>query len=85
MRTCMVGNVIKANWSKVCSPVQYGGLGISNLEQFARAFWLGWLWFKWRTPEKSWIGTETPCNELNKDLFVASTKVQIGDEKKGSF
>lgn len=85
MRTCMVGNVIKANWSKVCSPVQYGGLGISNLEQFARAFWLGWLWFKWRTPEKSWIGTETLCNELNKDLFVASTKVQIGDEKKGSF
>lgn len=81
----MHGGKCKVNWLKVCSPVRYGGLGVPNLEKFARALRLRWLWFEWRMPEKPWIGTETPCDELDKDLFAASTRVQIGDGQKASF
>lgn len=33
----MHGGKCKVNWLKVCSPVRYGGLGVPNLEKFARA------------------------------------------------
>jgi len=33
-----------------------GGLGILNLERFARALMLRWLWHEWVSPEKTWVG-----------------------------
>ena len=32
------------NWSKVCSPIQYGGLAIQNLRYFNEALLGKWLW-----------------------------------------
>jgi hypothetical protein len=32
------------NWSKVCSPISEGGLGIRNLRTFNRALLGKWLW-----------------------------------------
>ncbi len=81
----MHGGKCKINWPKVCSPVYYGGLGVPNLENFARALRLRWLWYEWKAPNKPWIGTETPCDELVKELFAASTKVTIGDGRKAHY
>lgn len=75
----MHGGKCKVNWTKVCSPIWYGCLGVPNLEKNARALRLRWLCFEWRTLEKPWIGSKTPCDDLDKDLSAASTRIQIGD------
>jgi hypothetical protein len=36
------------------------------------------------SPEKAWIGTETPCNEKDRHLFGAWTSVSVGDGHKTS-
>jgi hypothetical protein len=41
-----------------------------------------WLWNEWNHEAKPWAGLGTPCTTLDKDLFAAATKVDIGDGKK---
>jgi hypothetical protein len=63
----------------------YGGLGVPNLEKFARALRLRWLRYEWKAPNKPWIRTETLCDDLDKELFAVSTRVVIGDGRKANF
>ena len=79
------GGKCKVAWSKVCRPKNYGGLGILDLEKFARALRLRWLWFEWVSPDKSWVGLETHNDQLDRDLFNVATKVTIGNGLKASF
>ena len=62
-----------------------GGLGILNLWKFATALRLRWLWFEWSATPKPWVGLGTPCDEADRDLFVACTTVKIGDGSKALF
>ena len=55
-----------------------GGLGILDLEKFARALRLRWLWFEWTAPEKPWVGLETPNDDTDRELFNAATAVPLG-------
>lgn len=61
------------NWTAVCKPKPLGGLGILNLEKFARALRLRWLWYEWKEENKPWINMEIPCDEMDRNLFRAST------------
>ena len=79
------GGKCKVNWELVCKPKIFGGLGVLNLEKFATALRLRWLWFEWADPPKTWMGMETPCSNSDRDLFSASTIVTIGDGKKAKF
>lgn len=36
--------------------------GILDLDKFARALRLRWLWFRWECPNKPWVGTPPPCD-----------------------
>nr|AAV43932.1 hypothetical protein [Oryza sativa Japonica Group] len=38
----------KINWTQTRVPTASGGLGILNLEKFARALRLRWLWYEWK-------------------------------------
>lgn len=38
------------------------------MELFSRALHLRWLWF-WTDTEQPWVGTETPCYGVDKQLF----------------
>jgi hypothetical protein len=38
-----------------------------------------WLWYQWSEPDRPWVGMEVPCNELDKQLFRASTVVTVGN------
>lgn len=73
------GAKCKVNWESVCRPTDLGGLGVLDLATFARALRLRWLWFEWSEPSKMWIGMDNPCDELDRDLFYASTRITIGN------
>lgn len=83
--TSVSGGKCKVCWTKVCRPKNLGGLGILDLDKFARALRLRWLWLEWVAPEKPWVGLETPNDETDRTLFNAATKVSIGDGRKASF
>jgi hypothetical protein len=42
------------NWPTTCLPKEKGGLGISDLERFARALRLRWLWFQWKQKDRGY-------------------------------
>lgn len=73
------------NWPTSCRPKIKGGLGILDLERFARALRLRWLWFQWREKGRAWNKLEIPCDARDIDLFAASTIVTIGDGKTAKF
>jgi hypothetical protein len=54
-----------------CRPKNLGGLGVLNLDQFARALRMRWLWYKWTKPDKPWNSTAIPCGQLDRNLFMA--------------
>jgi hypothetical protein len=70
------------NWPMTCRPKEKGGLGILDLERFARALRLHWLWFQWKHTERAWNGLDLPVDRRDKELFATSTVVTIGDGKK---
>jgi hypothetical protein len=79
------GGKCKVNWQKVCRPKELDGLGVLDMEKFSRALRLRWLWYEWTAPEKPWVGTETPNDASDRDLFNAATRVTIGNGAKASF
>lgn len=79
------GGKCKVNWSKVCSPMDKGGLGIIDLERFGTALRQRWLWLTWKHPERPWVGMEVPCSEADKVFFSAATSVTIGNGRTASF
>ena len=72
-------------WEKLKKPKPCGGLGVLDLEKFSRALRLRWMWYQWVDSDRPWVGTDVPCNELDKQLFRCSTVVTIGDGRKALF
>jgi hypothetical protein len=73
------------NWPTVTRPKDLGGLGVPDLDRFGRALCLRWLWQEWVDDSKPWIGSELPCNEVDRLLFNSSTIITIGDGAKARF
>jgi hypothetical protein len=73
------------NWPTTCRPKIKGGLGILDLERFARALRLRWLWFQWKHKERAWNELDLPCDDRDRELFAASTVVTIGNGKMAKF
>jgi hypothetical protein len=72
-------------WTKVKRPKRLGGLRVLDFERFSRALRLRWLWYQWVEPDRPWVGFDVPCDEIDKQLFRASTLVSVGDGKTASF
>jgi hypothetical protein len=81
----LTGGKCKVNWPTVARPLDLGGLGVLDIHRFARALRLRWLWREWEVPEAPWAGLQTPCNDTDKLLFAAATRIAIGDGAKTSF
>lgn len=79
------GGKCKVAWTKVARPVKIGRLGVRNLELFARALRLRWLWYEWTAPDKPWIGMELPVDHSDRALFAAATRVQVNNGENASF
>ena len=56
-----------------------------DLERFARALRLRWLWFKWKQKDRAWNKFDTPCDKTDMELFNASTMVEVGNGKSTIF
>ncbi|KAK1642062.1 hypothetical protein QYE76_059867 [Lolium multiflorum] len=40
---------------------------------------------EWTSPDRQWVGLETPNDEMDMNLFNAATKISIGDGRKACF
>ncbi|XP_022681253.1 uncharacterized protein LOC101760247 isoform X1 [Setaria italica] len=49
------------------------------------SFRLRWLWHEWKAEDKLWVGSEVPCNNTDRKLFAACTRIVVGDGAKTSF
>jgi hypothetical protein len=81
----VTGGKCKVNWELVCKPKVFGGLEILNLEKFASALRMRWLWQEWNEEPKPWFGLGNPCKANDRNLFAAATKVTVGNGKKALF
>jgi hypothetical protein len=43
------------------------------------------FWLQWCEPDRPWVGTDLPCNEIDKQLFRASTVVKVSNGKMARF
>lgn len=80
-----MGGKCKVNWQTVCRPKDLGGLGVLNLDRFARALRLRWLWLQHHLVDAPWAGLDLPCNDADRLLFAAATKIYFGDGSRLSF
>jgi len=81
----LTGGKCKVNWTRTCIPKELGGLGILNLDKFAQALRVRWLWQEWKSEGKAWIGLGNPCDETDMLLFAAATSISLGDGSKTDF
>jgi len=72
-------------WAKVKRPKKLGGLGVLDLEMFSRALRLRWLCYQWEEVDRPWVGGNIPVNEVDKQLFRACTRVQLGNGGTAQF
>jgi hypothetical protein len=73
------------NWTRVCRPLKFGGLGIADLERFAKTLRLCWLWCQWKQHDKPWCNLELPIDEVDEALFAAATKVTVRNGRLAHF
>lgn len=71
--------------SVVCSPMQFGGLRIHDLQRQSVALKIRWLWQNGTSPKKPWSGLSLPIDKEIKALFCASTTWIIGNGTSISF
>nr|CAB3475793.1 unnamed protein product [Digitaria exilis] len=90
-RVCLAKTVLSAQLATGSSQEEnarstgHAPVSRRNMERFARALRLRWLWHEWASPNKTWIGTKPPCDEQDQQLFAACTTIRIENGKKASF
>jgi hypothetical protein len=55
------------------------------LEHFGHALWIWWLWIKWKHLDKPCCVSDLPTDRMDEALFVAATRVQVGNGKMPKF
>lgn len=56
-----------------------------DLQRFASALRLRWLWNEWVAPDKLWVGMSVPYSLQDKELFSAATTITVGNGKTARF
>jgi hypothetical protein len=69
----------------VCSPKDFGGLGVKDLILFSRALRLRWEWLNWTDVDRPWHGLPLPLKKEDLVLFHACTAISLGNGDKALF
>jgi len=72
------GNCLVA-WEKVQRPVEYGGLGIHNLELLGWALRIRWLWAQKTNAERPWAGLSIAVPHKARALFNVAVDAIVGN------
>jgi hypothetical protein len=59
--------------------------GSSTWKSLQEHLRLRWLWQEWVSSEKSWVGTEVPCDDTDRLLFADYTTITLGSGLRTSF
>ena len=81
----VTGGKCKVAWTLAARPIEFGGLGIIDLEKFSRVLRLRWLWYSWAEPQRAWRGTTMPIDDTDTALFAAATTVTVRNGCKAFF
>ena len=63
----------------MCRPLEYGGLGIRDLERAGLALRVRWLWYTRTDDNRAWQGLDLQFTPEERVLFFASTTMILGD------
>lgn len=82
---CCGGGSCLVRWTTICSPKEFGGLGVLDLDKFGRALRLRWEWLRWARPDKPWAAVSSPLNDYDLCLFAAVTTITVRDGRFTNF
>jgi hypothetical protein len=66
-------------WEKVQRPLEYGGLGIHNLELLGSALRTRWLWAEKTNPDRPWAGLPVTVSPKAKVMFDVAVDAIVGN------
>ncbi|WVZ61979.1 hypothetical protein U9M48_011783 [Paspalum notatum var. saurae] len=69
----------KVAWSRLCRPMVYGGLGISDLYLMGIALRVRWCWLQRTDSSRTWAGLPCQVERIVLNLFRASSKIIVGN------
>jgi hypothetical protein len=84
-RTDVRGGHCVVGWSKVCRPINRGGLRIHNLDVLGWSLNMRWLWLKKTQPERSWSKFDFQVHPNAAALFSVSVCSFVGDGQNTLF
>jgi hypothetical protein len=72
-------------WGTICRPLEFGGLGISNLQFHAMALCVRWLWNTWTETGKAWTDLPIETDKHARELFNKAVDFRLGDGQRLNF
>lgn len=72
-------------WNVVCTPKQYGGLGVHNLKFINLALRCRWRWLEMVAGGKPWADMPIEIPREAESVFLAGTRCIIGDGRRFKF
>jgi hypothetical protein len=75
------GNCL-VTWEKVQRPIEYGGLGIHNLELLGCTLKIRWLWAQKTDDERPWAGLPIAVPHKARALFNVAVNAIVGNGEK---
>jgi hypothetical protein len=78
------GNCLVA-WEKVQRPVEFGGLGILNLELLGWALRIRWLWAQKTNSDRPWVGLAISVPPKAQALFNIADNAIVGNGEDSLF
>lgn len=79
------GGSCLVSWDCVQRPLQFGGLGILNLELFGWALRIRWLWLQKTDASRPWAGLPLEVPPLAQALFDVAVVTVVGNGESTKF
>ncbi|KAM0900198.1 hypothetical protein ACQ4PT_020764 [Festuca glaucescens] len=65
-------------WATICRPLEFGGLGIPDLQRKSAALRVRWLWQCWISTDKPWSDLPIAMDDRTRSLFNAAVEFKLG-------